>query len=77
MPLSDMQAAAVVYLETYGQPQFAHSIQAYLTDNGHDASWLQAELDTMVADGTIKAVDGGVDSGGNAQTCYAPLSFNG
>jgi hypothetical protein len=73
-----MDEAIVDYLETYGQPQFAHSIRGHLEETGGlDAAWLQSDLDRLVEEGKIKTVDGGVDAGGNPQVCYAPLDFNG
>jgi hypothetical protein len=70
-----MDDAIVEYLETYNQPQFAHSIKGALEAKGHDCAWIQADLDRLVQDGRIKTVEGGVDAGGNVQVCYAPLAF--
>ena len=73
--ISKLHIAIVEYLEKYNQPQFSHAIAGALAEQNFDTTWVQAEIDQLVADGAIKTVDGGVDSGGNPQVMYAPNGF--
>lgn len=72
--MPEKQDAVVAFLETYGQPQQASTIQYVLRENGVEVEL--PDLDAMVEAGAIKKVVDGVHANGDPMEHYAPNAFS-